>query len=165
MKKKLSKWLKDHAPIAGAKINDPLMSLGTVTKVIGLSVSALRKYEASGLIIFQRNDSNRRMASLEDVERIKMIQNLIWNKGLNSEGILRLWTLFPCWAFNECSNEQRENCQALVDSERPCWVLMKNKVCTNEPDCRACEVYRFGAYCTDDLKSMIRKSFNSENLN
>ncbi len=159
---RLSTWLKEHAPVTGVKINDPVMSLGTASNITGLSESALRKYEVTGLIIFHRNDTNRRMVSLEDIERIRMIQNLIKKQGLNSEGILRLWTLFPCWDLKECSSEEREDCQATVDSQRPCWVLMKNKGCMSELDCRNCEVYRFGAYCTEDLKSIIRESFNSK---
>lgn len=165
MKRKLGNWLKEHAPITGVKIHDPLMTLGMLTSITGLSESALRKYEASGLIIFHRNDSNRRMASLEDIERIRMIQNLIKKQGLNSEGILRLWTLIPCWELKECGTKDREDCPATSDSQRPCWVLLENKGCMGEPECRTCEVYRFGAYCTEDLKSMIRKSFNSENNN
>jgi len=160
IKVRLSAWLKEHAPVTGVKINDPVMSLGTAANITGLSESALRKYEATGLIIFHRNDANRRMVSLEDIERIRMIQNLIKKQGLNSEGILRLWTLFPCWELKGCSTEERKDCPAMVDSQRPCWILLENKGCMGEPDCRTCEVYRFGAYCTEDLKSIIRKSFS-----
>ncbi len=156
LKNRLNGWLKKHAPNIGIKINDPVMSIGTAAHITRLSESALRKYEAAGLIIFHHTETNRRMASLEDIERIHLIQNLIKKKGLNFEGILRLWTLLPCWELKECTSEHRKDCPAMVDSQRPCWVLLENKGCMGEPDCRSCEVYRFGAYCTEDLKSLIR---------
>ena len=156
MKDTLSNWLTEHAPHVVMKPNDPVMSIGAATSITGLSESALRKYEAAGLIIFHRTPSNRRMLSLEDIERIRMIQNLIKNEGLNLEGILRIWTLIPCWNLKNCGDSYREECPAMTDSRRPCWVLMKNQGCAGEPNCLDCEVYRFSAYCTEDMKSLVR---------
>lgn len=156
MKTNLSNWLKEHAPNIGVMINEPVMSIGAATRIVGLSESALRKYEAAGLIIFHRTQTRRRLVSLEDIERIKLIRNLIKSKGLNLKGILRLWTLIPCWELKQCSEEDRKDCPATTDSHSPCWTLLENKGCLSEPDCRSCEVYRYGAYCTEDLKSLIR---------
>ncbi len=160
--KNLEHWIKQHAPRSGVNINDPVLSIGSAAKITELSESALRKYESAGLILFYRTETNRRMVSLEDLERIRLIQNLVKNKGLNLEGILRLWTLVPCWELKRCTEQDRRECRATVDSERPCWVLMENKGCAGETDCRSCEVYRFGAYCTEDLKSLIVKLLNPD---
>ena len=156
MKKHFEDWLKNHAPHPGVGLTEPVISIGAAAHLTGLSESALRKYEAAGLIIFYRTPTNRRMLSLEDLERIRLIQSMIKRKGLNLEGLLRILTLIPCWELKRCSDAERENCPASVDSRRPCWVLHENRGCLGEPDCRTCEVYRFGAYCTEDLKSLIR---------
>ncbi len=154
--------MKGHAPDVNLRVNDPVMFIGAATKITGLSESALRKYEATGLIIFHRTAANRRMLSLEDIERIRMIRNLIKRRGLNLEGILRLWALLPCWELKQCAADERRDCPAIVDSQRPCWVLLKNQGCTIEERCRECEVYRFSAYCTEDLKSLVRNLYSSE---
>lgn len=153
----LSKWFKEYAPVSGVGVTDPVISLGAASGITGLSDSALRKYESVGLIIFYRTPGNRRRLSLEDIERIKMIQSLIREKGLNLQGILRLWTLIPCWELKQCSKEISQTCPAITDSETPCWVLHKNKGCYTNDDCRLCEVYRFCAYCTEDLKSLVHR--------
>ncbi|MHC5081497.1 MAG: MerR family transcriptional regulator [Planctomycetota bacterium] len=41
-------------------VDDPVMSIGTLSKKLGLSVSALRKYETGGLLIPHRTDSGHR---------------------------------------------------------------------------------------------------------
>jgi len=158
MTAELKKWLTEHAPESDVLVNEPVMSIGVASKIAGLSESALRKYEAAGLILFHRTATRRRVLSLEDLERVKIIQSLIKKKGLNLEGILRLWTLIPCWDLKKCDSEVRNDCQAVNDSSRPCWVLLRNQGCDGQPDCRSCEVYRFGAYCTEDIKALIRKA-------
>jgi hypothetical protein len=68
----------------------PVISIGTAAGMVGLSVSALRKYEREGLLIFFRTSTGRRLLSYSDLRRIKMIQQLINDIGLNIEGIRRL---------------------------------------------------------------------------
>ena len=155
MNRNLIKWLNERAPVGEVEITDPVLTIGAAAKHTGLSESALRKYGTSGLIIFYRTDTNRRMLSLEDLERIGLIQNLIKNKGLNLEGILRLWTLIPCWELKGCSEMDRKDCAATKDSERPCWVLFESQGCPVKQSCRTCEVYRFSAYSTEDIKSLV----------
>lgn len=160
MSPELKKWLTEHAPESNVNVNEPVMSIGVAANIAGLSESALRKYETAGLIIFHRTATRRRVLSLEDLERVKIIQSLIKKRGLNLEGILRLWTLIPCWDLKKCDSEIRMDCIAVSDSSRPCWVLFKNQGCDGQVDCRTCEVYRFGAYCTEDIKALIRKASN-----
>ncbi len=152
----LKRWLQDHAPEVGLDPLAPLINISAAARLTGLSDSALRKYEAAGLIIFHRTDGNVRMLCLEDLERIRIIQHLIRNKGLNLEGILRLWALLPCWEFRRCREATFRNCPAASESDRPCWVLLREQRGCEGVDCRVCEVYRFGAYCTEDLKSLVQ---------
>lgn len=156
MPRELSQWLKEYAPKAGFNKLEPVISMSAAARITGLSNSALRKYESAGLILFHRTSGNVRMLCIEDLDRIQLIQHLIKKRGLNLEGIRRLWALLPCWEFRRCSPETLEKCPANKDSERPCWVLLREKQGCEGELCRTCEVYRFGAYCTEDLKMLLR---------
>jgi MerR family transcriptional regulator/heat shock protein HspR len=101
----------------------PVISIGTAAGMVGLSVSALRKYEREGLLIFFRTDTGRRLLSYSDLRRIKMIQQLINDIGLNIEGIRRLLALLPCWELKPCAPEEKERCPAFIDPKSPCWML------------------------------------------
>ena len=71
------------------KTDDPVISIGVLAQKVGLSVSAVRKYENEGLVIAHRTDSGRRLFSLEDIKRVRNIQHLIQDLGLNIAGIRR----------------------------------------------------------------------------
>ncbi|MBU0519465.1 MerR family transcriptional regulator [bacterium] len=148
-------WLKDRAPKGRLDQLAPVIGISAAAKLTKLSDSALRKYEATGLIIYHRTAGGSRMLCIEDLERIRIIQHLIKKKGLNLEGILRLWALLPCWEFRKCDEQTLESCPAAKDSDRPCWVVLREAKGCEGVDCRTCEVYRFGAYCTEDLKSLV----------
>ncbi len=87
---------------------DPLISIGTLADKVGLSVSAIRKYEVAGLIIPHRTNSGHRMFSYEDLTRIRVIQHMIKEIGFNAEGIRRLQALLPCWDLLPCKNKVRD---------------------------------------------------------
>ncbi|NQU06357.1 MAG: MerR family transcriptional regulator [Calditrichaeota bacterium] len=141
------------------ELSDPLIHIGEAARILNLSESALRKYEAAGLVIFHRSESNRRILSQEDIERIKHIRSLINKEGLNIQSILRLWSLIPCWELKDCLPEAREKCEAISDYKRPCWVALRNQGCSKISSCSECAVYRFSAYCTGDLKSLYYQKF------
>jgi len=136
--------------------SDPVMSIGTLAGKVGLSVSAVRKYENECLIIAHRIPSGHRLFSREDIDRILNIQHMIQNLGLNIEGIRRLQALLPCWELLPCSPQRRENCRAFKDNSRPCWMI-KGLDCTpsHGNECRQCVVYRFGSLCTEQIKSLL----------
>jgi MerR family transcriptional regulator/heat shock protein HspR len=133
----------------------PVISIGTAAGMVGLSVSALRKYEREGLLIFFRTDTGRRLLSYSDLRRIKMIQQLINDIGLNIEGIRRLLALLPCWELKPCAPEEKERCPAFIDPKSPCWMLDESLCARKGADCRLCGVYRYGAYCADAMKSVV----------
>jgi MerR family transcriptional regulator/heat shock protein HspR len=134
---------------------DPLISIGTLAEKVGLSVSAIRKYEIAGLIISRRTDSGHRMFSYEDITRIRVIQHMIKNIGFNAEGIRRLQALLPCWDLLPCNNDIRDECPAFKDNSKPCWML-KDAQCTQQGNqCRCCIVYRFGSLCIEDIKELL----------
>jgi hypothetical protein len=137
---------------------DPVISIGTLAKKVGLSVSAIRKYEEEGLIISHRIHSGHRLFSFEDIERLQTIQHLIKNLGFNIEGIRRMEAILPCWDLLPCNEEIRDSCLAFKGSTKPCWML-KDAHCTLKGnECRKCDVYRFGTLYTESIKELLHKS-------
>ena len=134
---------------------EPFISIGTLAKKVGLSVSAIRKYEEEGLIISHRTDSGHRLFSYEDIERLRNIQHLIKDLGLNIEGIRRMQAILPCWDLLPCEKKVRDNCLAYKGSTKPCWMI-KDAHCTLQGnECRNCIVYRYGSLFTEDIKYLI----------
>jgi len=134
---------------------DPLISIGALADKVGLSVSAIRKYEVAGLIIPHRTSSGHRMFSYEDISRIRVIQHMIKELGFNAEGIRRLQALLPCWDLLPCEKKVRDECAAFRDNSKPCW-MMKDANCTLQGnECRNCIVYRFGSLCIEDIKELL----------
>jgi hypothetical protein len=137
---------------------DAVISIGTLAKKVGLSVSAIRKYEEEGLIISHRSDSGHRLFSFEDIERLRTIQHLIKNLGFNIEGIRRMEAILPCWDLLPCTVEIRNNCMAFKGSTKPCWMI-KDAHCTVQGnECRKCAVYRFGTLHTEGIKLLVHSS-------
>lgn len=135
--------------------NDPLIAIGVLAQKVGLSVSAVRKYENEGLIIAHRTASGHRMFSHEDISRVQNIQHMIQELGLNIEGIHRMQSLLPCWDLLPCSPDTYKSCPAYKDITRPCWMI-KGLGCTPQGnECRQCVVYRFGSLCTEEIKTLL----------
>ena len=134
---------------------EPVISIGTAAGMVGLSVSALRKYEREGLLIYHRTGTGRRLLSRADIERIGIIQHLINELGLNIEGIRRLLALLPCWKLRPCSDAEKSRCPAVANQVRPCWYVRQSECERQGIDCRQCPVYRYGAYCTEVIKSLL----------
>ena len=144
------------------RMTDPVISIGTLAKKVGLSVSAIRKYEREGLIIPHRTASGRRLFSHEDVSRIEMIQHMIQNLGLNMEGIRRLLALLPCWSLSPLRPRERDACPAFNDSAKPCWMSDSPTCAPDREKCRICPVYRFGTQHTEHIKRLVFRQTDAE---
>ena len=142
--------------------DDPVISIGVLSERVGLSVSAVRKYEKEGLIIAHRTASGRRLFSHEDIGRIRNVQHLIQDLGLNIEGIRRMQALLPCWDLYPCGPQTRETCPAYQETARPCWTI-KGLDCAQGNECRRCVVYRLGSLCTEDIKRLLHNHNDSQN--
>jgi MerR family transcriptional regulator/heat shock protein HspR len=134
---------------------DPVISIGVLAQKVGLSVSAVRKYENEGLIIAHRTDSGHRLFSQEDIQRVRNVQRMIQELGLNIEGIRRIQALLPCWDLLPCGPETHQNCPAYKDNTRPCWMTKGFDCAPQGNECRRCPVYRFGSLCTEDIKRLL----------
>ena len=137
------------------EMEEPLISIGVLAQKVGLSVSAVRRYENQGLIIAYRTGSRHRLFSHEDINRVRNIQHMIQDLGLNIEGIHRMQSLLPCWDLLPCSAETRESCPAYKDTTRSCWMIKGCECAPQGNECRRCVVYRFGSLCTEEIKRLV----------
>ena len=142
---------------------DPVIHIGTLANKVGLSVSAIRKYEEEGLIIPHRTESGHRMFSYEDIDRIQTIQNMIKVLGFNIEGIRRMQALLPCWDLLPCKKTDRNKCSAFTDNTKPCWMIKVAHCTLQVNECRICLVYRFGSLCAGDIKEFVHNQAMGSN--
>jgi len=148
--------IKDRFPQPGSVGPlDPVISMGAAANMLNISVSNLRKYEAEGLMIYYRTETSRRMLCREDIDRICLLKHLNKVRGINFEGIRRLLALLPCWELKPCSEEEKASCPVIENSVVPCWTQKDSACAQKGEDCRTCVVYRFGAYCTEDIKAFL----------
>lgn len=67
-----------------------VLPIGTVMKLTDLSARQIRYYEEHQLVVPQRTDGNHRMYSLNDVDRLLEIKDLL-HDGFNIAGIKRVY--------------------------------------------------------------------------
>ena len=137
--------------------DEPVISIGTLAEKLGLSVSTIRKYESEGLLIAHRTASGHRRFSIEDVDRVRNIQHMIHDLGLNIEGIRRIQAMLPCWELLPCSEETREKCPAFMDNRQPCWVSRGLGSAEHDNERRKCIVYRLGSQSAEDIKHLLHE--------
>ena len=143
------------------KSTKPVYTISTAARLLGISIPTLRMYEKEGLIIPFKKSSSHRLYSDMDLERIKCLRNSINGNRMGLESIRRMLALIPCWAIINCSEKDRENCEAFTSYDKPCWMHKhKNNTCTDR-DCRECEVYNSFSDCSslkEKLKDLIPPS-------
>ena len=65
----------------------PIFSISIISEMLKVHQRTLRIYDEEGLLVPQRSDKNRRLYSLDDVERGKFIQYLTRDLGINLAGV------------------------------------------------------------------------------
>lgn len=68
-----------------------VLPIGTVMKLTSLTARQIRYYESQELIKPERSDGNRRLYSLNDIDRLLEIKDYI-DEGLNMAGIREIYT-------------------------------------------------------------------------
>ena len=133
----------------------PVYTLSTTSTLSGIPAHSIRQYIDKGLIIPFKLDSKRHLFSQVDILRLKFIHKLLDEDGLNIAGIRTLLALIPCWAIRQCSDEEREKCQAYLSETYPCWEASEKGTRCKNTNCRECEVYRI-VENYPDLKSFLK---------
>ncbi len=144
---------------------EPIYSISTAAKLLGISVPTLRVYEKEGLIIPFKTEGNQRNYSQADLERVECIRRAINEKKISINGIKAIYSLIPCWEVVQCSADDRAICGAYNSDENPCWTFEHpNTVCA-ERSCRDCEVYKNHSNC-GTVKNLLKNiSFNRSGNN
>ena len=136
------------------KVPPPVYTLSTTSSLSGIPVHSIRQYIDKGLIIPFKKESNRNLFSQVDILRLKYISNLLNEDGLNIAGIRSLLAVIPCWAIRQCSEGERERCQAYQSDSNPCWEASEKGTLCKNTNCRECDVYRI-VENYPDIKSIL----------
>jgi MerR family transcriptional regulator/heat shock protein HspR len=67
--------------------NEPLFVISVAAQILEVHPQTLRYYERAGLVQPSRSRGNIRMYSQEDIERLRLIQRLIDDLGVNLAGV------------------------------------------------------------------------------
>lgn len=66
---------------------EPVYLISVVAKVLSIHPQTLRQYEREGLVSPSRTDGKMRLYSQKDIDKIKMIQRLTRDLGVNLAGV------------------------------------------------------------------------------
>ncbi len=133
----------------------PVYTIGVAAELVGVSVHTLRMYENEGLIIPERTQSQRRLYSQVDIERLQCIRVMIEERGFNLAGIRGMMSMAPCWEIKGCSESDRSSCEAYQSALEPCWMVkVKSQACQDD-DCADCPVYQEVTTC-HNMKSFLK---------
>ena len=134
--------------------DEPVFSMSTAARMLNISVHTLRMYERESLIIPYKNDSNQRIFSKADIERIQCIRSAINEAKISINGIKTIYSLIPCWDIVKCSEDEKKSCKAFNGAHSPCWSYEHSNVCKKR-ECRSCEVYSKYSQCST-IKELIK---------
>ena len=67
--------------------DQPLYTMAVAARLTGMHPQTLRKYERAGLISPARPSGNQRLYSETDIERLRRIQHLVDERGVNIAGL------------------------------------------------------------------------------
>jgi MerR family transcriptional regulator, glutamine synthetase repressor len=93
----------------------PLFPIGTVMQLTELTARQIRYYEEHELISPARTDGNRRLFSLNDIDRLLEIKDLI-DQGVNMAGIKQLFLIKDQQA-NVIAQQAEKAKQELTDDQ------------------------------------------------
>ena len=142
--------------------SNPVYTISTAARLLGISIPTLRMYENEGLIIPFKKSSQHRLYSERDLERVRCIRSTINSSKMGIESIRRMLALIPCWAIINCTAKDRKKCEAFSSFDKPCWMHNhKDNICKDR-DCRECEVYNSFSDCSS-LKEKLKELIPPQN--
>lgn len=123
------------------KSNTPVYTISMAANILGISVHTLRMYEKECLIIPFQKESNQRLYSDNDIERINNFRKTIHDDKIGIAGLRSMASLMPCWEIVNCSEKDRKNCQSFHSYLKPCWAYKHESNVCADISCRECTVY------------------------
>ncbi|WP_160719858.1 MerR family transcriptional regulator [Bacillus sp. USDA818B3_A] len=94
----------------------PLFPIGTVMQLTDLTARQIRYYEEHQLISPARTEGNRRLFSLNDIDRLLEIKDLI-DQGVNMAGIKQLFVVKEQQQTNVIEKQAEKAKQELTDEQ------------------------------------------------
>lgn len=137
------------------EFEQPVYSISMAAHLLSISVHTIRMYEREGLIIPHKKESNQRLYSKADLERIQCIRRSINESKISINGIKRIYSLIPCWEIVKCSDEDKSKCEAYKGHEQPCWTYQNKSTKCEDLKCRSCDVYYKYSQCSE-VKDLIK---------
>jgi MerR family transcriptional regulator/heat shock protein HspR len=67
--------------------NEPCYVISVAARLVGMHAQTLRYYERAGLLLPSRSSGRRRMYSPQDIDRLREIQRMISDLGVNLAGV------------------------------------------------------------------------------
>ncbi len=129
-------------------------SIGSVARMLGVSVQTLRLYEREGLIVTAKTPGKQRRYDQQDLERLRCIRKAITEEKLSIQGIKRIHALIPCWELVGCSPEDRDRCPAYRGHEKGCWAYRHRGTMCEKAVCKECPVYELSGDC-ERIKTVL----------
>ncbi len=103
--------------------DEPAFVISVVARMVGMHAQTLRSYERVGLVSPSRSRGNIRLYSQRDVERLRQIQRLIGDLGLNLAGVEVIFRLRERIAALETENQAlRQELQRFRNTRLPARV-------------------------------------------
>jgi MerR family transcriptional regulator/heat shock protein HspR len=120
----------------------PLFMISVAAELAEMHPQTLRMYERRGLIRPQRSSKSTRLYSLQDVERLRRIQELVSEYGLNLAGVERVLEMEERLASMERKLEQlrREMQELASDAAEQLEAVHRSYRKELVPICRAGEM-------------------------
>ena len=136
----------------------PVYSIGTVARMLNVSVQTLRMYETEGLLFPHKSIGKQRLYSDNDIERIRCIRKAINAEKISIGGMKRIHALIPCWDIIKCSEQDRAVCPAFRNHTGGCWTYKHELTICASKECRLCEVYKLSSNCGEIKEQIVRIS-------
>jgi MerR family transcriptional regulator/heat shock protein HspR len=120
----------------------PLFMISVAAELADMHPQTLRTYERRGLIRPQRSSRSTRLYSLQDVERLRRIQELVSECGLNLAGVERVLQMEEKLAKMERELEKvrTEMKQLAAEAQRELEAVHRSYRKELVPVCRAGEI-------------------------
>ncbi|MCX6150609.1 MAG: MerR family transcriptional regulator [Ignavibacteriales bacterium] len=134
---------------------EPIFPISAAAKLLKISVHTIRMYEREGLFVPFKKESNQRLFSKDDIERIECIRGAINELKISINGIKTIYSLIPCWEIIHCSERDRKKCSAFNSHNQACWAEIHKGTICEKRGCRDCEVYKNYSEC-GKVKELIK---------
>ena len=97
-------------------------TIGVVAAAIGEHPETLRVWERHDLVRPDRHGYQRKYSE-NDMRRLRFIQRLMNEKGLNIAGVRLVIGLYSCWYNRHCAGGARMDGLVAVNRSKPCWKI------------------------------------------